>query len=106
VGDAGSALAVSNAADAFTAAPDAAIVVTELRLHGPTDGVDLILHLHSDERTKNIPMIVLTTSAWPPLRERCLQAGADAFLAKPYVRRGHRATSPVEVRQPEWLDKL
>jgi hypothetical protein len=54
------ALAVSNAADALTAARDVAVIVTAIRLRGTTDGVGLILQLRRDERTKDIPIVVLT----------------------------------------------
>ena len=77
------ALAVSNAADALTAAPDVAVIVTAIRLRGTTDGVGLILQLRRDERTKDIPIVVLTACAFQTERERCQQAGADVFLAKP-----------------------
>jgi two-component system cell cycle response regulator DivK len=77
------ALGVFNARDALAAAPGAAVIVTETRLQGGTDGVGLILQLRRNERTKDIPVIVLTTSAWQADRERCRQAGADVFLAKP-----------------------
>jgi CheY-like chemotaxis protein len=77
------AICVSNAKQAMTIAPCADVIVTELRLPGETNGVELIARLKSDERTKRIPIIVLTACAWSGDRERAEAAGCDLFLVKP-----------------------
>ena len=74
---------VSNARDGLTVARRADIVVTGLLLPGDIDGIEFIARLKRDERTKRIPLIVLTACAWKSDRERAEEAGCDAFLAKP-----------------------
>jgi two-component system, cell cycle response regulator DivK len=76
-------LAVSNAADALYLAPRADVVVTALLLPGPMDGVELVTRLRSDDESKDVPIIVLTTCDWESERERASVAGCDVFLSKP-----------------------
>lgn len=74
---------VSDARPALSLAPKADIIVTCLLLPGPMDGVALIERLKRDHRTKDTPIIVLTSSAWNTERERAVTAGCDLFLPKP-----------------------
>jgi CheY-like chemotaxis protein len=78
---------VSNARHALTIAPYADVIVTGLSIHGEINGIELIGRLKSDERTKNIPIVVLTASAWISERERAETAGCDVFLSKPCLPR-------------------
>jgi two-component system, cell cycle response regulator DivK len=74
---------VSNGSDALVLAPKADIVVTGILLPGPIDGIELIRRLRVDDVTREMPVIVLTSCAWNSERERAVQGGCDAFLAKP-----------------------
>ncbi len=74
---------VLNARDGLTVAPKVDVVVTGLLLPGDMDGIELIGRLKRDERTKQIPVVVLTACAWKSDRERAEEAGCDVFLAKP-----------------------
>jgi two-component system cell cycle response regulator DivK len=74
---------VSNARDGLTVARKADVIVTGLLLPGDIDGIEFIARLKRDERTKRIPLIVLTACAWKSDRERAEEAGCDVFLAKP-----------------------
>jgi two-component system, cell cycle response regulator DivK len=76
-------ICVSNARQALTIAPCADVIITGLRLPGETNGFEFIAWLKSDERTKNIPIVVLTACAWSADRERAETAGCDVFLSKP-----------------------
>jgi len=74
---------VSNARDGLTVARKADVIVTGLLLPGDIDGIEFIARLKRDERTKRIPLIVLTACAWKSDRDRAEEAGCDVFLAKP-----------------------
>jgi CheY-like chemotaxis protein len=76
------AIPVSTARDALRVAPIADVIITSILLPGHMDGVELIAQLKADERSKSIPVVVLTTCAWNAERERAENAGCDAFLAK------------------------
>lgn len=47
------------------------------------DGLEAIKRIKSQSETVDIPIIALTALAMPGDRERCLQAGAVAYLSKP-----------------------
>jgi len=74
---------VSNVVDALATAADAHIVVTGIHLAGDMDGIDLVTQLRANEHTRDMPIIVLTASAWHADRERAQKAGCDLFLSKP-----------------------
>jgi CheY-like chemotaxis protein len=76
-------VAVSNATDALTFAPEADVIVTGIVLDGRMDGVEFVSRLRGDAGTKHKPIIVLTACAWPQERERAEHAGCDVFLSKP-----------------------
>jgi len=77
------AICVSNAKQAMTIAPCADVIITGLRLPGEIDGLEFTAWLKGDERTKNIPIVMLTACAWNADRERAESAGCDLFLSKP-----------------------
>ena len=47
-------------------------------------GLDATRALKADARTKDIPIIVITSFALSGDRERAAEAGASSYLAKPY----------------------
>ena len=65
---------------AWESRPD--IVVTELTFRAG-DGWQLIHDLRGEPRTRDIPIVVLTGSAAPAVRERAQHEGCAAFLVKP-----------------------
>ena len=50
------------------------------------DGEELCRQLRADGRTADIPIVVVTARVGDEERVRCLEAGADAYLAKPFRR--------------------
>jgi CheY-like chemotaxis protein len=55
-----------------------------LDLHLPDlDGDEVLRRLHGDERTKHIPVIVLSADATPTRIERLKDNGVAAYLTKP-----------------------
>ena len=47
-------------------------------------GLDATRMLRADERTRHIPIIVITSFALSGDREKATEAGASSYLAKPY----------------------
>lgn len=66
---------------ARTLVPD--IVVTDLMMPH-TDGLQLCQQLRSDELTSHVPVIVITALAADADRLKSFEAGADAYLVKPF----------------------
>jgi len=60
--------------------PDA--IVMDLRLP-KTDGWTLIRELKADQRTRDVPIIVVSACVRPSDREDAYRAGCDAFISKP-----------------------
>jgi two-component system response regulator len=46
-------------------------------------GIDVLQRIKADEQTKNIPVIVLTSSKESPDVKTCYQLGANSFIVKP-----------------------
>lgn len=47
------------------------------------DGFDLIKMIRDQQQFKDIPVIAVTAQAMAEDRERCIQAGASAYISKP-----------------------
>lgn len=58
-------------------------IVSDLSMPRMT-GIDLIRALKTDERTRHIPVAIVTSSNQPTDRDEALAAGAAAFEPKPY----------------------
>ena len=59
-----------------------ALILMDLNSHG-VDGREALVTIKSEPRLKNIPVVVLTTSANPKDVAFCYQAGANAYHVKP-----------------------
>lgn len=57
------------------------VILTDLRMPG-ANGMEVLRRIRSRARTAGIPVIVMTFEPAPGLKERCLRAGASAFVAK------------------------
>jgi CheY-like chemotaxis protein len=68
---------------ARAAAPSADAIVTEIRLPTDSDGLALVRQLKTDIRTSDVPLVVVTSSAWLTDHERARAAGCDLYLSKP-----------------------
>jgi len=55
------------------------LVLTDLMMPGMS-GAELYRRLRADQRTREIPVVIMSAVAWPP--DTAL--GADAFLKKPF----------------------
>ena len=58
------------------------LVLLDLRLP-KVDGIEVLRKIKSDERTKMIPVVVLTSSRQEPDIEKCYQLGANSYIVKP-----------------------
>jgi len=75
---------VTNGQDAVEAARELLPDVILMDVQMPVmDGLQATRIIRGTSRTKNIPVIALTALAMPGDRERCLDAGADAYMSKP-----------------------
>lgn len=73
----------TNGRDAVALTEEVKPDVVLLDLHMPgMDGFETLTVLR--ERQPNVPVLAVTADVMPETRERCVQAGFDAFLGKPY----------------------
>ena len=47
------------------------------------NGIEVLQKIKSDERTKHIPVVMLTSSKEDPDIQRCYQLGANSYIVKP-----------------------
>ena len=59
------------------------IIVLDLMMPEVT-GYDVLEVLRDDDRTKELPIVVLTAVTMQRERDRCLSKGADAVMIKPF----------------------
>jgi CheY-like chemotaxis protein len=62
--------------------PRPGVVLLDLNLPG-TDGRQVLSEIKRDERLKDIPVVVLTTSSDERDIKACYQAGANSYIQKP-----------------------
>ena len=48
------------------------------------DGYEVARRLRADERTSNMPILILTAKSQDKDRETALECGADLFITKPF----------------------
>ncbi len=59
-----------------------AIMVIDLNMP-MTNGHEVLAYIRGEDRLRDLPVVVLTTSNAPADRERCLAAGVRDYLVKP-----------------------
>lgn len=77
---------VDNGFDALRALPrgDFAIIVTDVNMPD-VSGIELTKFVRDNARYKHVPVIVISTDSASTDLQRALDAGAAAFLAKPFT---------------------
>ncbi|MGH8875602.1 MAG: response regulator [Acidimicrobiia bacterium] len=79
----------SGLAAVATESPD--LLVLDIGLPA-MDGWEVLDRLRSDERTRRLPVLVLTAHAEEESRRRADEGGADAFVTKPFQPTDFRQT--------------
>lgn len=46
-------------------------------------GIEVLRRIKADERTKKIPVVILTSSSQDPDIEKCYELGANSYIVKP-----------------------
>jgi CheY-like chemotaxis protein len=72
----------SEAIQIIEATPDLAIVLMDIMMP-EMDGYQTIEKIRQNARLRRLPIIALTAKAMKGDREKCLEAGASDYLAKP-----------------------
>jgi len=79
------------------------LVLLDLRLPGPIDGLKAVCLLRQDPVYRQVPILAVSASGYDDFRQRALAAGCNAFVSKPVNLRELRKqieslTRPQEVR--------
>jgi two-component system response regulator len=59
------------------------LILLDLKMPG-MNGIDTLRKIRSDEKLKNIPVVILTSSSLESDRNEAFDAGADAFVHKAF----------------------
>lgn len=82
-------------------APRPSVILLDLNLPG-TDGRDVLQQLKQDNKLKEIPIVVFSTSSNPRDIQFCYQKGANGYLIKPMDNRELHKT--VQAFVDYWLE--
>jgi CheY-like chemotaxis protein len=70
------------AIDIIHKTPDLSAVLMDIMMP-EMDGYETMRQIRADARFRSLPMLALTAKAMKGDREKCLQAGASDYIAKP-----------------------
>jgi CheY-like chemotaxis protein len=76
------AVSTADSAVAWLSAPGFSIILLDVHLAGGSTGFELISWAKRQPHLANVPIVVLSGTADPRERERCLKLGANCFIEK------------------------
>jgi putative two-component system response regulator len=82
------------------------VVLLDVNMPGPLDGLDVCRRLRDDARTRLTPVLIITAGHQRELRLQSIDAGADDFLTKPVDRDELRARVRSSIRLKQYTDDL
>jgi signal transduction histidine kinase len=88
---------------ALSRPPD--VILSDLHMPG-LDGFQLIEKLRADDRTRAIPVIVISASVEPERMRRGMEIGADDFIVKPFTEEQVLRSIKARLEKKALLDEL
>lgn len=67
---------------AFTTTPD--VILLDLNLPGSYDGFEVCRRLRADDRTRVVPVVIISALDDSESKQRAIEAGANAYYTKPF----------------------
>lgn len=68
--------------EAFAFAPE--VILLDLHLPGAFDGLEVCKRLRADDKTRDVPVVIISAVTDDEVKLRAAQAGASAFYEKPF----------------------
>ncbi|MDG5766369.1 response regulator [Balneolales bacterium ANBcel1] len=63
------------------------LIITDINLGAGIDGIEAAREIRNIGYYRNVPIIAATANGTSEVRNQCLEAGMDAFLLKPFMKR-------------------
>jgi CheY-like chemotaxis protein len=60
------------------------VIIMDIRMP-KMDGLEAVAHIRNDPKTRDVPILAATAMATPGDKERCLDAGCNAYISKPFT---------------------
>ncbi len=60
------------------------LILMDVNLGDGIDGIETASKIKEHPKWKDIPLVIVTTNDFSDIKERCMVAGVDAYLQKPY----------------------
>ncbi|MDI6401049.1 response regulator [Balneolaceae bacterium ANBcel3] len=63
------------------------LIIADINLGDGMNGIEAVKEIKTSDKCKNIPVIAATAYGTSDIRTQCIEAGMDAFLLKPFMKR-------------------